>query len=170
MEEPAAAAPAADAATDAAGAAAAGLSATIQEERQPNAHVQMMVTIPPEACEDLYAKEIEWWRKKTDVPGFRKTGKKGKQVGARLQRTVHHCAVTPAIDGSSAACQQRWRAIQQLQQTHDAAHGCCRAICSVSANSASAHHRLPHSQVTVRLRSHPNQKQRQWLGSGSFYT
>jgi hypothetical protein len=81
------------------------LRTTIQEERLPNAHVRMTVTIPPEACEESYAKEIEWWRKKTDVPGFRKTGKKGKQVGrpSRVPRAADGCQqCCPFIDAGRA--------------------------------------------------------------------
>ena len=45
-----------------------------------NAHVRLTVEVPADALEEMFKKEVEWWRKKTDVPGFRKSGKKGQQV------------------------------------------------------------------------------------------
>ena len=76
-DEPAAAP--ADAALDD-GSPPAGFATSIKEQRLQNAHVRLTVEVPAEAVEEMFKKEVEWWRKKTDVPGFRKSGKKGQQV------------------------------------------------------------------------------------------
>ena len=94
-DEPAAAPP--DAVPDAS--AAAGFPIRATEERLPNAHVRLTVEVPPSAVEEMYNKEVEWWRKngKTDVPGFRKSGKKGKKVSAAL------CTATATAAGMVSA-------------------------------------------------------------------
>ena len=74
--------------------AAAGFPIRSTEKRLPNAHVRLTVEVPAEAVEEMFKKEVEWWRKKADVPGFRKSGKKGKQVGTLMEDRYDICIVT----------------------------------------------------------------------------
>ena len=74
---------------------AAGFPIRASEERLPNAHVRLTVEVPPSAVEEMYKKEVDWWRKngKTDVPGFRKSAKKGKQVSVVLRSQTTICPI-----------------------------------------------------------------------------
>ena len=52
---------------------------SVSEERKPRSHTLLTVTISPRLCTAQYNKELAYFQKNTQVPGFRK-GKKGAKV------------------------------------------------------------------------------------------
>ena len=62
---------------------------SVTEERMPRSHMLLTVTISPRLCSAQFSKEMAYFQKNTQVPGFRKGGKKGNKVRREWRRNIH---------------------------------------------------------------------------------
>lgn len=70
---------------------------SVTEETLPRSYTLLTVTVSPRLASAQYKKEMAFFQKNTQVPGFRKGGKKGKKARPQPSQdtSIHFILATP---------------------------------------------------------------------------